>query len=375
MAKQIKICIVAHNAYGALAGDSTKHIGGVEIQTKLMSKWLSENGYIVNVITWDEGQPSNKLGNNVHNLKLCKKDSGLPVLRFFYPRWTSLVKALKKSNSDLYYHNCGEYVTGQIGLWCKFNRKQFIYSVASDPECDPALPEMKSYRERQFFKIGLRLAKCIVVQTKAQKINLERGFKLSSIVIPMPSVKHADISAFASFNDKEPRIVWVGRFSKVKNLELLLKIACELVDFKFDVVGGVDTDAEYANRLKKAATLYDNVILHGKLPSKKLATIYQSAQVMLCTSLHEGFPNTFLEAWSFGLPIVTTVDPDNLIQKEKMGKVFEGKDKGVDAILEIIGNRELWTNMSNNSKSYYFNNHEKSIAMRRFDNLFRSLVT
>lgn len=35
------ICLVAHFAYGALAGGEHGHIGGVERQTSLMAKWLA----------------------------------------------------------------------------------------------------------------------------------------------------------------------------------------------------------------------------------------------------------------------------------------------------------------------------------------------
>jgi len=37
--KNIRICIVAHNAYGALTGEDTGHIGGIERQTSLMAVW------------------------------------------------------------------------------------------------------------------------------------------------------------------------------------------------------------------------------------------------------------------------------------------------------------------------------------------------
>ena len=51
----MKICIVAHYAYGALTGEGSGHIGGVERQTALLSEWLVNNGHDVTVITWDEG--------------------------------------------------------------------------------------------------------------------------------------------------------------------------------------------------------------------------------------------------------------------------------------------------------------------------------
>jgi hypothetical protein len=47
-------------------------------------------------------------------LKTCRKDEGRPVARSFHPRWTGLVRALARANARTFYHNCAEYVTGQV---------------------------------------------------------------------------------------------------------------------------------------------------------------------------------------------------------------------------------------------------------------------
>ena len=133
------ICLVAHFAYGVLSGGRTGHVGGVERQTTLLARWLTTRGYRVSMITWDEGQPDDQLIDGIRVIKVCRSDAGLPVLRFVYPRWTSLVRALRKADADVYYQNCGEYVTGQVATWCRRHGRRFVYSIASDPDCDAAL--------------------------------------------------------------------------------------------------------------------------------------------------------------------------------------------------------------------------------------------
>ena len=44
------ICIVSHNAYGVLADIDNKHVGGVEVQTTLLAKWL-QYSYILIAIS------------------------------------------------------------------------------------------------------------------------------------------------------------------------------------------------------------------------------------------------------------------------------------------------------------------------------------
>jgi glycosyltransferase involved in cell wall biosynthesis len=374
MTKKIKICIVAHNAYGAIVGDKTKHIGGVEIQTELMSRWLSDNGYLVDVITWDEGN-ENPTCTEINNIKVCKKSSGIPGVKFFYPRWTRLIKALKESDSDIYYHNCAEYVTGQVAIWAKLNRKKFVYSVASDPECDKKLPELKSLREKILFKLGLKFANKIIVQTGNQQKMLQHSFGLASNVIPMPSHGLGIKYGFSTYSETDKNIIWVGRFSKVKNIELLFSIASKLSEYSFHVVGGEDTDKQYASEVTRIGSQLNNVSMHGKLNKTDLNKLYKNSHILCCTSVYEGFPNTFLEAWSYGIPIVSTVDPDDLINKKNLGMVFAGDEQGIESIKHICESQNNWERYSQNARDYFYQSHELNVSMKQFDSIFKQVVS
>jgi len=108
---------MAHFAYGELASIDTGHIGGIEWQQSLMARWLAKRGYQVSMITWDEGQPDGLGIDGVRVFKMCRKGAGIKRLRFFWPKWTSLIAAMKRADADIYYQNCGEYITGQVVLW------------------------------------------------------------------------------------------------------------------------------------------------------------------------------------------------------------------------------------------------------------------
>ena len=104
----MKICFVAHFAYGALNNDASGHMGGVERQTAMMSKWLAAAGHDVSVVTWAEGPAGDEIIDGVKVVKVCSERAGLPAVRFFHPRWTSLNAALQRADADIYYHNCAE---------------------------------------------------------------------------------------------------------------------------------------------------------------------------------------------------------------------------------------------------------------------------
>jgi glycosyltransferase involved in cell wall biosynthesis len=259
-----RLCFVAHFAYGAMAGGTTGHIGGVERQTSLLAKWFAERGYRVSIITWDEGQEDDAVIDGVRVLKTCRQDAGIPGLRFFWPRWSSLNAAMERASADIYYQNCAEYVTGQVALWCHRHRRKFVYSVASDPDCDKSLPKMHSRRERVLYRYGVKTADRLIVQTQMQRRMLRTNFGRDSLVIPMPCPGPSDEewSRCGRVRDGSPRVLWIGRLYEVKRPDRLLDVAELCPDLQFDVVGQM-ADSEYARKVCERAKSSPNVIWHG----------------------------------------------------------------------------------------------------------------
>lgn len=370
--RTISIGMVAHFAYGAINGGAGGHVGGVERQTSLMCRWLAARGHKVSLLTWDEGQPDEMVIEGVRVIKMCREDAGLPGLRFFTPRWTSLIKALKSADADVYYQNCAEYITGQVALWCRLRRRGFVYSVASDPDCDPLLPAMNTLRERLLYRYGLLHADRIIVQTGHQQRMLRSGFNLDSVVLPMPCPGPAT----AEYRmPREPsaqtcQVLWVGRIARVKRLELLLEIARALPTVTFHVAGMPYAGDSYSESVLNQARTFPNVRVHGMVPREQMADLYRSVSMLCCTSLYEGFPNTFLEAWSHGLPVVSTVDPDNLITSRALGGAAADASSLVSAIQKLADSPVLWRERSANARRYYSENHAVDTVMRRFEQNF-----
>ncbi len=365
------ICIVSHDAYGALTGGQTGRPGGVEWQTSLTARWLASQGCPVSLLTWDSGQGPHVV-DGVRVIPICPEPAGLPGLRFFHPRWTGLNRALARAAADVYYHNCGEDVTGQVALWCRLHRRPFVYSVASDPDCDLRLPHVDSLRERILYRYGLRHADRILVQTRKQQEMLWTGFGLRSAVIPMPCLGPTD-SQYVEPVPPPPsagRVAWVGRITEVKRLDVLLEIARVLPGVTFDVAGGFEEQRPYVQDLHQRARPLPNVILHGRIARDQMPAFYQRTSCLLCTSDYEGFPNTFLEAWSYGLPVVSTVDPDGLIARGGLGAVAMTPDGLVARLRRLLTWPELWRCCSHNAREYYLENHTLDVTMPRFEQVF-----
>ncbi len=365
----MKICIVANYAYGALTGEESGHIGGVERQTALLSEWLSKRGHKVTVITWDEGGAPIEYINKIKIIKLCKVSDGLPFLRFFTPRWTSLISALKTADADIYYHNCAEYITGQVSLWCQLNKKPFIYTIASDADCEINLPKLKTKRDRVLFLYGLRNANEIICQTNKQKQMLLSNHNLPSKVIAMPGTP-AIGTPNKEHQFKKQKVIWVGRIQSVKRLEWLIDIALQLPEVNFEVVGPYNHNYEYTRDLLPRIDKLNNVKLLGKIARKNMPDVYKNATILLNTSIYEGFPNTYIEAWNYGVPTVCSIDPDNVINNFNLGYSSKEQSDLTKAIKDLLSNKNKWKKCSSNSIKYSQTHHSINMIQEKFEKEF-----
>ena len=365
------ICIVVPSAYPALAGDLSTHIGHMERQATLLACWLAAQGHRVSLVTWDEGQPTDCVISGVRVIKLCQPNAGLPGVRFLYPRWTSLTTALRVANADVYYLHGGASHTGQVALWCRWRGRKVVCSIDKLSECDITLPRMRLRSERMWHRLGLRLADEIIVQTRAQYQLLQEGFARDSRVIPPANVELRD----TTFVDRDfppaekQRILWVGRLCQEKHPDRLVELADKCADLQFDLVG-LDTGSTYARQLLAAARQRPNITVHGRVAPRQLAELYHQAACLCCTFEDEGYFNVLLEAWGSGLPIVSTVDPDNDIVRNGLGSVVENVDAMAVAVRQLLASPEQWRAISRRVRYHCLQNHHAEWILPQFEQAF-----
>ncbi len=370
------ICFVALDNFAALVDDPKfGHIGGAEIQQVLIGRELAKRGYRVIFVTLDHGQDNEMEIDGMRIIKAYDQHVGIPVLRFLYPRLTSLWRAMRRADADIYYQRTSDSITGIVAAFCRRHRRRFVFAVASDASCIFSLSYCTTRHERAFCRYGIRRANLVIAQTATQQKLLRENFGVDSIVIPncAPNYGCCPDGADAVSSALGTRLLWIGSFRPVKRPELLLDVAEQHQDLQFDVVGNDNSESEYVQRLRSRAKSMPNVHLHGMVPHSYMQQFYKRTAALICTSRTEGFPNIFLEAWSYGLPTVSTFDPDNLIAEKGLGKVGKDASELAVGIRALLDSTEQYREMSQAARRHYLENHTTGPIVARFENILYAI--
>ena len=176
------------------------------------------------------------------------------------------------------------------------------------------------------------------------------------------------------------RVLYVGRGGKEKRIHLVAKMAEKIhqadnsIQFEFlgNVSGVIDIDQ------------YPYAVFYGNISDEKtISAIYEKAHVLVLTSSTEGFPLVVIEAMQHGCAILATPvgDIPVHIQHDKNGFLFSSVDdeeiiikEGVNYILQLKQNRNLYEEISNANFHYAKHNFTMKNFMMAYRQLFESVI-
>lgn len=338
-----RICFVGLNNLSVLAPEYDRSgAAGEPVQHTLLAKSLARRGYDVCMVTGDFGQPDGATWEGVKTFKAFALEAGLPVLRFVHPRWTGLSSALGRANADVYYSSCAGGLAGQVAMFCAWRGKRYVFRVASDSDCAPDTLIIKRWywRDRRLYRYALEHADGVLVQSVRQQELLWRNFRvrssLAGMLIGAPGTN-------LDFARRDIDALWVSNMRRLKRPDILLSVASELPRLVFHMVGGaVRSDRDFFAQVRTHASRTANVTFHGALPYAQTGALYGRARIFVNTSAMEGFPNTYLQAWASGTPVVAFFDPDGLIAEHGLGAAVRTPAQMRDAIQTFLQNEAAW---------------------------------
>jgi glycosyltransferase involved in cell wall biosynthesis len=163
--------------------------------------------------------------------------------------------------------------------------------------------------------------------------------------------------AFSMTSQEDFRLVYVGRITPRKGLDLVVQAMSKLIqlgcsNIQFTIVGDGSAKTELESLVRRLG-LEGAVTFMGRIPHEEVVSYYGKADVLIMPSKHEGMSNTILEAMACGLPIViTNTGGTKELVDDANGRVLEDRSVGsiVTALRELHDDRSLLESMSRTSR-------------------------
>jgi len=206
-----------------------------------------------------------------------------------------------------------------------------------------------------------------------EHINKTYGISLETIdVIPNP----VDTTLFKPKDVPRPEnsLVYVGRLEKEKNPLILLEALIGL-NIKLTIFGSGTLEPELrAFSIKNKI----DVDFRGNVPTHILAKEINNHEIFVAPSLYENSPKALFEAMSSGLVIVgTNVRGINeIITHQKNGILCDPTPSSIhDAIIKIIGNKQLRETLKINARQYALANFDLTYKITKDLEIFHKVLS
>ncbi|NLF43699.1 MAG: glycosyltransferase family 4 protein [Bacteroidales bacterium] len=345
-------------------------MGGAELQLCYLADHLLKNKYEIHFIFEDKKNKriENCEGLVLHPLRRIKLRKRFGQRWFLYGcRVNDILKSVKP---DVIYTRFYSSWNGVAAKYAKKNNAKHIWAIASDN--DVKQRKIKSmilhpfdFIERQYVNYAFKYATHLVTQTDIQKVEILRQYGRISIHVPKSCVisdKRKLKKDFTRIN-----VIWIANLKSIKHPEYFVELSRQCAsnsNIYFKMVGRISDG--YKELIDLAYRFNHNFSFLGELSNDDVQKELEESHILVNTSDYEALPNTFIEAWSNKVIILSrTVNPDNIITNHKIGFICPSIEEMLSTLLLLHLNRDLLKNMGERAYDYVVSNHsfEKSMGL------------
>lgn len=358
--------------------------GGAEVQAWLLAKELARRGfetsYIAQSVKGKAGRTEVSCGVTL---------SWVPYAHHF--RWANAAayyRALSALDPQIVVQRGASFMTGVNALWCRRHGARLAW-ICSDNAMPHrwmhwrlqrranarekvALPKAAVFLGNALINDlsrhwGMRHVTWAFTQNDLQSTGLRREFGRTSFRM-MTGHEVPDRIRPAEQRRKDGMVLWVANLGPRKRPEVFVELARQCADrkLKFVMVGGRD-DPDYLHRLLADAPA--NLQWLGRLPFEETLSWFDRAAVFVNTSTQEGegFPNTFIQAWLRGVPVLSLgVDPDDILAAHRLGAVEPKIEDLVVRLQVLLQSPDMYQAVSESAREYALPRHSIGTATTLF---------
>ena len=348
----MKVAFYSYHAFEVVHSASTS-AGGMELQVLLLGRELTKRGIGVEFLVGDFGQPDvvEEDGLVFRKIFRATTSSNASKLLFF-------LRTLRSSRADIVLERGSSVSSGILYAASRIVGMKYIFAAASDVNCDRRShdPSIQGRFRRRLYDLAIRGADAVVVQKRSQQMLLRRSYGRDGVVIRSLALVPEGLSADGKAHGRA--IVWISNLHRYKQPELFLELARRMPNHRFIMAGGTK-DQAFSQELTDAARRIPNLDFRGFIPQREVWGLLSEARVIVNTTVvdgkyEEGFPNTFIQAWALGVPVVSLIsDPDSIVTELNVGRVSRTIDGMERDISDLCASDDEWNEISSRCRKLF----------------------
>jgi len=198
---------------------------------------------------------------------------------------------------------------------------------------------------KKYEKMALNLVDAITVNSKE---GYDYYTKMGFNVVQIPNAIDLNLIPKKSTKQFENQMIFAGRLSKEKGIEILLEAATQLPDNYHLLIAGSGPLEEKVRNLADKKT---NVHYLGYQSKQNVLSLIRGSDLLIQPSLEEGMSSTLLEAMACGTCILgSNIEGiSEIVENNKTGLLVEpnNRDELLNKILYLLPKKEKRLSMAN----------------------------
>ena len=348
-----KLCIVSPFELG----------GGAEYQISLLIDALvASNRYEVYYLAhFLEGR------ERARNYQTARIGAGGPIPTMGYiMEARSLYRALREINPRVIYQRVACAYTGICAWYSRRRAVPLVWHVAHDTDVsssglDPGRNFVRLRLEKWALEYGIRNATRIVTQTRNQATLLQDNYARKADAV----IGNFHPAAQVSLDKGGPlTVLWVANLKPWKRPDVFVRLAQRLAAYRnvrFVMIGapaGGAGNQDWQRSLTRTIEGTPNLEYWGQKSHAEVNELLDRSHILVNTSTHEGFPNTFIQAWLRGVAVVSLqVDPDRVLARQQLGIAAQSESGLEEAVRRLIDNADARADYALRGRTHAIANH------------------
>ncbi len=328
--------------------------GGIDVQLLFWAKTFIDNGWNVHALT--TRNTFEQYGIKFHHVKHIK---GLNSLY----EWRNIMYIISKIRPQFIFLRGAQRVLYPLNVLSRIWGCKVVFFGASDVNFVPGKASVGTFINRWMYETGIKMSHVIITQNTFQQNTLFNNYNRKSLQLLNIWQQSELITPMNEATEYDA--IWVANFRRLKRPEWFIELAKNNPQYSFLMIGGDSGDTLYYSEQKENMKDLGNGVFLGKLSFEKTTKLISKSKVLICTSEYEGFPNTFLQAWSTMRPVISTVDPNLIISTHNIGIVVDSQRALQTAFSRLVTNGDLYSIMQNNIDTFFKENIDAQIAYNK----------